>query len=156
MASVCFVTAPGTDPRDGLRSFETAWQALATYELTEPYENALRIETVSLGAAVALLDDLTWYLRRTVEDAIVLEPSVDPDEWLSRELATAVREERIAPDETAPLVKVYGVDAGTLVEPMYAERRRDGSIPAYDLRPVESTLVVRVSERAFGGPATRR
>lgn len=151
MASVCFVTDPEADPREGLLSFETARQALSTYDLAQPYTNALRIETVSLGAAVALLDDLAWYLRRTVEDAIVLEPSISPDEWLSRELATAIREERLTPAETTPLVKVYGVDNGRLVEPMYAERRRDGSIPGYDLREVDDSLVVRVSQRAFGG-----
>lgn len=155
MASVCFVGEPGADPRESLLSFETARQALSTYELAQPYTNALQLETVSLGAAVALLDDLTWYLRRTVDDAIVLEPSIDPSEWLSRELATDIRAERIDPGETAELVKVYGVDEGTLIEPMYAERRRDGSIPAYDLREVDSTLVVRVSERAFGGLDTR-
>ena len=151
MASVCFVTEPAADPRDGLLSFETARQALSTYDLALPYDNALRIETVSLGAAVALLDDLAWYLRRTVDDAIVLEPSIAAEEWLSRELATAVRKEQLTPAETVPLLKVYGVDDGSLVEPMYAERRRDGSIPEYDLREVEDTLVVRVSQRAFGG-----
>lgn len=151
MASVCFVTSPSADPREGLLSFETARQALSTYDLAQPYANAVRIETVSLGAAVALLDDLSWYLRRTVDDVFVLEPSIAPDEWLSRELAKALREERIDPADTTPLVKIYGVDEGALVEPMYAERRRDGSLPGYDLRTVDDTVVVRVSERAFGG-----
>lgn len=155
MASVCFIADPDADPRESLLSFETARQALSTYELTEPYDNALQLETVSLGAAVALLDDLTWYLRRTINEAIVLEPSIDSNEWLSRELATAIREETISPADTTELVKVYGVDDNRLVEPMYAERRRDGSIPAYDLREVDSTLVVRVSERAFGGISPR-
>lgn len=150
MASVCFVTDPADDPREDLLSFETVRQALSTYELTQPYANALRLETVSLGAAVALLDDLAWYLRRSVDDALVLEPSIATDEWLSRELATAVREERVTPAATAPLLKIYGVDEGYLIEPMYAERRRDGSIPAYDLHSVDETVTVRVSQRAFG------
>lgn len=153
MASVRFVAEPDADPRESLLSFETARQALSTYSLRQPYRNVLELETVSLGAAVALLDDLTWYLRRTVDEAIILEPSIHEEEWLSRELATAIREERVDPADTTDLVKVYGVDEGRLVEPMYAERRRDGSVPAYDLREVEGTLVVRVSERAFGGLA---
>ena len=131
-------------------SFETARQALSTYDLAQPYANALQLETVSLGSAVALLDDLSWYLRRTVSDVFVLEPSISTDEWLSRELATAVREEALTPAETEPLLKVYGIDEGRLVEPMYAERRRDGSVPSYDLREVDGSLVVRVSESAFG------
>ena len=155
MASVCFVADPESDPLERLMSFETAEQALSTYELAQPYTNALRLETVSLGAAVALLDDLSWYLRRTIEEAIILEPSISPDEWLSRELAKAVREELITPDETEPLLMVYGIDDGTLAEPMYAERRHDGSIPTYDLREVDDTLVVRVSENAFGGISPR-
>lgn len=150
MASVCFVTDPEADPREGLMSFETARQALSTYDLAQPYANALQLETVSLGSAVALLDDLSWYLRRTVSDVFVLEPSISTDEWLSRELATAVREEALTPAETEPLLKVYGIDEGRLVEPMYAERRRDGSVPSYDLREVDGSLVVRVSESAFG------
>lgn len=155
MASVCFVTEPEADPRAGLLSFETARRALSTYDLAQPYANALQLETVSLGAAVALLDDLSWYLRRTVADTFVLEPSVSSEEWLSRELATALREESITPAETEPLLKVYGVDDGRLVEPMYAERRRDGSVPGYDLREVEDSLVVRVSESAFGSLSPR-
>lgn len=150
MATVCFVTDPKTNPRDGLLAFDTVQQALSPYDLDRPYSNALTLETVSLGASVALLDDLEWYLRRTVREAIVREPSVSETEWLSRELARDLREEVREPAETAYLVKIYGVDDGTLVEPMYAERRRDGSLPEYDLRTVDDTLVIRVSELAFG------
>lgn len=151
MTSVCFVTEPGDDPRDGLLAFETARQALSPYDLTWPYDNAMRIETVSLGAAVALLDDLEWYLRRTVREAIVLEPAVSDSEWLNLSLARDLRAERRRPKDTAALVKIYGVDDGLLLEPMYAERRGDGTLPAYDLRAVDGTLVVRVGEDDFGG-----
>jgi hypothetical protein len=34
---------------------------------------------------------------------------------------------------------------------MYVARRPDGSIPSYDLRDVEETVVVRVAESEFGG-----
>ena len=150
MTTVCFVSEVEADPRESLLAFETVRQALSPYDLDQPYTNAVSIETVSLGAAVALLDDLAWYLRRTVREAIVLEPSIDPEEWLSRELARQIRQEVVDPDDTGELVKIYGVDEGVLVEPMYAERRGDGSLPEYDLRSVDCTLVIRVTPDAFG------
>lgn len=150
MTTVCFVSEVEADPRESLLAFETVRQALSPYDLDQPYTNAVSIETVSLGAAVALLDDLAWYLRRTVREAIVLEPSIDPEEWLSRELARQIRQEVVDPDDTGELVKIYGVDEGVLVEPMYAERRGDGSLPEYDLRSVDGTLVIRVTPDAFG------
>lgn len=151
MTTVCFVGEPEGDPREAMLAFETVQQALSPYDVTSPYVNAISVETISLGAAVALLDDLAWYLRRTVREAIVLEPSISADEWLSSELARAIRRETVRPDETAGLVKVYGVEDGILVDPMYAERRADGTLPAYDLRDVDDTIVIRVSRRAFGG-----
>lgn len=150
MATVCFVTALDGAPGADMLSYETVRQALSPYDLAEPYANAIEVETVSLGAAVALLDDLSWYLTRTVADVAIRDPSIHAEEYLSRELATAIREEALDPGETGSLVKIYGVDDGRLVEPMYAERRRDGSLPEYDLRSVSSTLVVRVSEAGFG------
>jgi len=151
VTTVCFVTAPGTDPRDSLLQFETARQALSPYEITEPYANAICIETVSLGAAIALLDDLAWYLRRSIDEAIIREPSVSEAEWLSKELAVDLRNERRKPADTHDFVKIFGIDDDNLVEPMYAERREDGTLPGYDLREVDETLVVRISDRAFGG-----
>jgi hypothetical protein len=79
----------------------------------------------------------------------VLDPSIDEFEWLSRELATAVRDERIAPDETGENCKLYGVSDGELVEPMYAARTN--GLPEYDLREVDDTLVVRITNEEFGG-----
>lgn len=151
MTTVCFVTDPADDPRDGLLSFETTRQALSPYDLSNLYANALAIETVSLGSAVALLDDLDWYLRRTVREVIVKEPSISDTEWLSRDLATGLRDESITPEDTTTVVKMYGIDDNTLVDPMYAERREDGTLPGYDLRDVDGTVIIRVSEDAFGG-----
>jgi len=123
---VCLVGEDDVNLQYELLSRETAREALATYEPGAPYENTLAVETVSLGAAVALLNDLDWYLARFVRAAFVREPSVHPAEYLSRELATAVRDGDVAPGEAGDLLMVYGVDDGRLVEPMYV-RRSDGT-----------------------------
>jgi hypothetical protein len=105
---------------------------------------------------------------------MVLEPSVSEDEWLSRDLARAVRDDELAPEETGRFLKLYGLEpAGTnvepsetetaqegatetdsvagrrLVEPMYVTRT-GGDLPTYDLRDVDETLVERVTEDEFG------
>jgi hypothetical protein len=132
--------------REDLLAYENARRALSAVDLSQPYANALRAETVSLGAAVSLLNDLDWYLSRAVDDALVREPSVDAEEYLSRALAEAVRDDRRAPADTDRHLKVYGVEAGDpprLVEPMFANRV-EGTVPAYDLRKVVDTVVVRV------------
>ncbi len=135
--------------RIDLMSYETARSALTAYDLREPYENTVAVETISLGQAVSLLGDLNWYLVRLTDEALVREPSVSDTEWLSRDAARAVRDGQLQPGETSALLKVYGVADGELVEPMYVTRR-DGEIPEYDLRDVEETLVVRVTEDEFG------
>jgi len=186
MAQVCLVGKSEVNLRYELLSRETAREALATYDLREPFENTVAVETVSLGAAVALLNDLNWYLVRFVDDTFVREPSVSEDEWLSRGLATALRDDEIDPDESDRLLKIYGVlekkgDSGglpstdesdgesaaeetasesepepateqppALVEPMYVTRTGP-DLPGYDLRDVDETLVVRVTESEFGG-----
>jgi hypothetical protein len=203
MTRVCLVGDDGVNLRYELLSRETSRNALVTYDLREPFENALGVETVSLGGAVALLNDLDWYLVRFVDEALVLEPSVSEDEWLSRDLAAAIRDDRVDPEETGRFLKVYGVerDDGTesddgdaadddaadddvaggdtgsddvaadegdaddsasgadateptqdrpprLVEPMLVART-GGTIPEYDLRDVEETLTVRLTEAEF-------
>lgn len=150
MTTVCFVTPPDETPMEGLLAFDTVRQALSPYEVDSPHGNVVCVETVSIGSAVALIADLDWYLRRTVVDVMLREPAVSEDEWLSRDLAEGLREEVLTAAETEALVKIYGIDDDRLVEPMYAERRRDGTLPGYDLREVEDTLVVRVSESEFG------
>jgi hypothetical protein len=186
MAQVCLVGDDGVNLRYELLSRETARNALATYDLREPFDNTVAVETVSLGAAVALLNDLDWYLVRFATDAFVREPSVSDTEWLSRDLATAIRDDELDPAESDRLLKIYGIvedDGGTeapsnddgdadaatrtadasdeetepttegppaLVEPMYVTRTGP-ELPDYDLRDVDDTLVVRVTETEFGG-----
>ncbi|WP_136687767.1 DUF5804 family protein [Halorhabdus amylolytica] len=208
MTRVCLLGSDDVALRQTLLSHETAREALRTYDLTEPFHNAIGLETVSLGAAVALLNDLNWYLVRYAEAALVREPSVSESEWLSRDLATAIRDDRVSPAESGRYLKVYGVQSAgdssgeepadglsdgpgpgssdendgipsdenghgspdermdksededgrthghrgappKLVEPMYVTRS-GGSIPEYDLRDVGETVVVRVTEAAFG------
>jgi hypothetical protein len=145
---VCLVGKDDVNLRYELLSRETARDALVTYDLWEPYENSLALETVSVGAAVSLLNDLNWYLVRFVAEALVLEPSISETEWLSRELATQVRNDEVAPEDTDQYLQVFGVADGKLVEPMFVTRV-DGEIPSYDLRDVEETVVVRVTSEEF-------
>ncbi|QSG02101.1 DUF5804 family protein [Natranaeroarchaeum sulfidigenes] len=169
MTRVCLVGSPDVVLKYELLSRETSREALSTYDLSEPFENTVALDTVSVGAAVSLLNDLNWYLVRFVDTVLVREPSISEDEWLSRDLAEAVRSNRISPEETGTYLKLYGVETadGTeadetasdggavqterkpqLVEPLYV-RRTDGDHPEYDLRDVEETVVVRVSESEF-------
>ncbi len=134
MTRVCLVGEEDVNLQYELLSRETAREALATYEPGQPYENTLAVETVSLGAAVALLNDLDWYLARFVRAAFVREPSIDGAEYLSRALATAVRDGEVNPADTGDLLTVYGIDDGRLVEPMYV-RRSDATDRAADTEP---------------------
>jgi len=149
MTRVCLVGTDDVELRYELVSRETSREALATYDLREPYRNAVALETVSLGAAVALLNDLNWYLVRFVDEALVREPSVSDEEWLSRELATAIRDNEVDPAESERFLKVFGVDDGGLLEPMFVTRTGP-DLPGYDLHDVDETLVVRVTESEFG------
>jgi hypothetical protein len=159
MARVCLVGSADCNLRYELLSRETAREALATYDIQEPFENTVAVETVSLGAAVALLNDLNWYLVRFTDAAMVLEPSVSETEWLSRSLAEAMRDDSVADEERDRFLKVYGIEGPAdeaeeaaeprLVEPMLVTRTGD-SIPEYDLRDVDETVVVRVSKDEFG------
>ncbi|ADJ14967.1 DUF5804 family protein [Halalkalicoccus jeotgali] len=149
MTTVCIVGKEDVDLRFELLSRETARGALATYDLSEPWANSITVETVSLGGAVSLLNDLNWYLVRFAEAAFVKDPSISTEEWLSRTLAERVRDNEIRAAETDESLAIYGVSEGQLVEPMYVTRR-DGSVPEYDLRDVEGTVVVRVAAEEFG------
>ena len=148
MTRVCLVGSPDVNLRYELVSRETARDALATYELREPYANTVALETISLGSAVSLLNDLNWYLVRFADAALVLEPSISDEEWLSRELATAIRDDEVAPDASERFLKVYGIDGEQLVEPMFVART-DHELPEYDLRDVDETLRVRVTREEF-------
>jgi hypothetical protein len=147
---VCLLGDPDVNLTYELLSRETARDALATYDIAEPFANSLAVDTVSLGAAVALLNDLNWYLVRFVDEAIVSEPSISTDEWLSRDLAREVRDGAVPPEETDQRLKVFGLVDGRPVEPLYV-RRKQGETPEYDLRDVEETVIVRVSESEFSG-----
>lgn len=184
MVEVCLVGTEDTNLQYELLSRETSRNALASYSLREPFQNALALDTVSLGAAVALLNDLDWYLVRFVEIALVRDPSVSEREWLSRELATAIRTDRIEPAESDRYLKIFGLErdpsddeqtAGEhpqdderndidstkiqaghekteqphLVEPMLVTRTGE-TLPEYDLRDVDETVIVRLTEDEFG------
>ena len=149
MARVCLVGKDGVELRYELVSRETAREALATYDLTAPYENTVALETVSLGAAVSVLNDLNWYLVRFAKEAIVFDRSISDEEWLSRALASAIRDNDCPPGESGRYLKVFGVDDGRLLEPMFVTRTGP-ELPTYDLHDVEETLVVRVTETEFG------
>jgi hypothetical protein len=150
VTTVCIVGKNSVDLRFELLSRETAREALSTYEISILWENTITVESVSLGGAVSLLNDLNWYLVRFAETAFIKESSMNKDEWLSRDLAERVRDNEIRPEETDESLAIYGVIENELVEPMYVTRR-EGAIPEYDLREVEETVVVRVDESEFGG-----
>jgi hypothetical protein len=147
---VCLLGDPDVNLTYELLSRETARDALATYDIEEPFTNSLAVDTVSLGAAVSLLNDLNWYLVRFVDEALVREPSISTDEWLSRDLAREVRDGAVPPEETDQRLKVFGLVDGRPVEPLYV-RRNQGETPEYDLRDVDETVIVRVSESEFSG-----
>ncbi|MCJ0619117.1 hypothetical protein JZX76_06175 [Haloarcula hispanica] len=180
MMQVCLVGSEDVNLRYELLSRETARNALATYDLQEPFANTVAVDTVSLGAAVALLNDLNWYLVRFADAAFVRDPSISETEWLSRDLAAAIRDDDVAPEDTGRFLKVYGIvepdvtgesnaegssegeseptpdtqameteRPPELVEPMLLTRTGD-TIPEYDLRDVDDTLIVRVTESEFG------
>ncbi|MFT4884041.1 MAG: hypothetical protein ACI8U4_001554 [Natronomonas sp.] len=149
MTRVCLVGKEDVELRYELVSRETAREALATYDLNEPYQNTVAVETVSLGGAVALLNDLNWYLVRFVRESLVLEPSVSDEEWLSRDLAEAVRDNEIDPKDTGRFLKVFGIRDEELLEPMFVTRTGH-ELPDYDLHEVDDTLIVRVTEDEFG------
>ncbi|AEM57431.1 hypothetical protein HISP_09330 [Haloarcula hispanica N601] len=180
MTQVCLVGSEDVNLRYELLSRETARNALATYDLQEPFANTVAVDTVSLGAAVALLNDLNWYLVRFADAAFVRDPSISETEWLSRDLAAAIRDDDVAPEDTGRFLKVYGIvepdvtgesnaegssegeseptpdtqameteRPPELVEPMLLTRTGD-TIPEYDLRDVDDTLIVRVTESEFG------
>jgi hypothetical protein len=149
MTRVCLVGSEDVELRYELVSRETARNALATYDLREPYRNTVALETVSLGAAVALLNDLNWYLVRFADESLVLEPSVSDEEWLSRDLAAAIRDNDVAAEDSERFLKVFGISDGELLEPMFVTRTGH-ELPEYDLHEVDDTLVVRVTETEFG------
>lgn len=148
MTRVCILGKSEVAIRADLLAYETARSALAPYEFAAPFENSLAVNTVSLGAAVSLLNDLNWYLVRLAREALVMDRSISEEEWLSRELATAIRNGDRTPEQSGDYLKIYGLEDGELVEPMFAARTVAG-VPEYDLRDVSETVIVRVTESEF-------
>lgn len=128
MTRVCLVGDPDVHLQYELLSRETARDALASYDLREPFQNSIAVETVSLGAAVSLLNDLQWYLVRFVEEAMVLEPSVSDEEWLSRDLAIAIRDSEQDAAKSGRFLKVYGLVSESSEAGEHAARSGDGSV----------------------------
>ena len=150
MTRVCLIGEPDSDLRTRLFEHEGSREALSAYDVRVPWQNTLEVTTVSLGAAVAFLNDIEWYLVRYTRDAIVNDSSISQTEWVSRAIATRIRDQSLDPSETASLLKVYGVTPDeALVEPMYVQRV-DDHIPAYDLGDVSDTLPVRITDEEFG------
>ena len=52
MTRVCLLGDPDVELSYELLSRETARDALATYDIEEPFANSVAVDTVSLGAAV--------------------------------------------------------------------------------------------------------
>lgn len=150
MTRVCLIGNADVALRGELFAHEGSRRALSAYEITEPWVNTVAVNTVSLGAAISLLNDINWYLIRYARDAIIYEPSISDHEWISRSLAESIRDTSLLPENTGQLLKVYGVEEDHLVEPMYIQRQGD-EIPTYDLRPVDDTLLVRITRSEFGG-----
>lgn len=179
MTRICLLGNADIDLRYELLSRETSRRALKTYSIDQPFQNSVAIDTISIGAAVSLLNDIQWYLTRFVDDAIVQEPSVSTEEWLSRDLATRIRNSDVDPDQTGEYLKIYGIEITSpedrsgdtedsasnqsepepttirprrpirrVVEPLFV-RRRDDDVPEYDLRPVDDTLIVRITPEEF-------
>ncbi|MDY6779732.1 MAG: DUF5804 family protein [Halobacteria archaeon] len=147
MTRVRIVGDDDYDIRHELLSSATSSQALATYEFLEtPIENAVELETATLGSALSLLNDLDWYLTRYADWVEVLEPSVSDDEWLSRDLATRLYERDLEPEETRGFYAVRGVKDGESLEPLYTR----GSPSEYDLDETDFEVVTRISEDEFG------
>lgn len=146
MTRVRFVGAEDVDLVSELRSSETSRRALSAYEFERtPVDNAFEVETASMAAALALLNDLNWYVRRYCRWTEVLDPDVSEDEWLSRRLATRVYEREIDPGETREYLVVRGVSDGEPMEPLYARWEP----PEYDLGDADVVLVTRVDESEF-------
>ena len=134
------------DLRGELLTSETSREALSTYDFLETrIENAVVVETATLGGALALLNDLDWYLTRYARASEVLEPSVSEDEWLSRRLAERIYEGKIEADDTDEFYVVRGVKDGELLQPLYSR----GEPAEYDLAETDFVTVTRLDESEF-------
>jgi len=136
------------DLRGELLTSETSREALSTYDFLETrIDNAVFVETATLGGALALLNDLDWYLTRYARAAELLEPSVSEEEWLSRRLAERLYEDRndVTAEDTRDFCVVRGVKDGEILDPLYSR----GEPADYDLAETDFVTVTRVDETEF-------
>ena len=146
MTKLRFVGKPEHNLRYELFSSETSKEALSTYEfLDTEIDNTLEIETGSLGSTLALLNDLSWYLRRYTQYVDLLEPSISEQEWISRQLAAKIYSREIEKNQTSRYYRITGIKNGELLEPLYV---RD-SPTEYDLHEKDSQIVTRIAEEEF-------
>lgn len=154
MTRVCLVGSTDCDLHTELFSRETARDALSTYRLEQPYANTLALETIGLGSAVSLLNDLNWYLVRFTERSLVLEPSLSESEWLSRALATDIRENEIDPENCGTYLMVFDVESADengepprLGEPSFVSRPDEDTAVGGD--NATERMVVRITESEY-------
>lgn len=146
MTRVRILGEEGVDLRGELLTSQTSREALSTYDFLETrIDNAVVVETATLGGALALLNDLDWYLTRYARTSEVLEPSVSEDEWLSRRLAERMYEHGLDSEETREFYVVRGVRDGEVLQPLYSR----GEPAEYDLAETDFVTVTRVDEEEF-------
>jgi len=149
VTTVCLLGDADVVLREELLSRETAADALSYYNLSSPFTNSVAVQTVSLGTAVSLCNDLDWYIRRFVDRAIIMEESISRSEWLSRSLAMTVRDQAIQPEQTRRYLAIYGLIDQKLTDPLYTQLLEGGTLPPYDLEPVDDIMIVRITEEEF-------
>ncbi|MFB6283833.1 MAG: DUF5804 family protein [Halobacteria archaeon] len=146
MTRIRLAGKPDYNLRYELFSSETSKKALSTYEFLETeIENTMELETGSIGSALALLNDLGWYLRRYTRFVDLQDSSVSDEEWISRQLASEIYGREVEKDDTDRFYRVIGVEDGKLLEPLYV---RD-SPTDYDLHEKDFQVVTRISEEEF-------
>tara|TARA_B100000809_G_C14969330_1_gene470304 strand:- start:118 stop:582 length:465 start_codon:yes stop_codon:yes gene_type:complete len=135
-----------------LMEYEVSRNALSPYSIIIPFENSIDLTTISLGAAVSLLNDLSWYLSRYVKEALVLEPSIHKKEWLSRQLATAIRNEEIRPRNSKKFLKIYCLSRSEetlkLTRPIFTTREELLTLNLPHADP-SSQIIIRLLDSEF-------
>lgn len=137
---------------DILMAHETPKQILSLHNVTIPFENSIDISTISLGSSLSLLNDLHWYLSRYVGEVLILEPSIDEKEWLSRKLATSIRNEEISVQKSKNFLKIYSIISisgiSKLAPPIFTSRKNISSLNPL-LNDSNSTIFIRLLSSEF-------
>tara|TARA_B110000263_G_C15258491_1_gene487634 strand:- start:356 stop:838 length:483 start_codon:yes stop_codon:yes gene_type:complete len=136
-----------------LMAHETPKQILSLHNVTIPFENSIDISTISLGSSLSLLNDLRWYLSRYVSEVLILEPSVDEKEWLSRKLATSIRNNELSIQKSKKFLKIYSIisvsGVSKLDPPIFVSRKNISSLKPL-LNNSNSTMFIRLLSSEFG------